>query len=513
MKKIVLIVIAFLALVKISEAQIVYVNGAATGSNDGSSWANAYTDLQVALNAASPSDELWIAAGTYTQNTTNRDSAFQWTAYWLSLYGGFAGTETSLSERDIDANKTILSGDIGVKGDASDNLTTVLLGFNPGSGDAIPKSGDSTWIDGITIQDGNASDFSDLSDNPAYQGGAYVFSENSRYVKFTNCTFTENQSEGKGGALYLTDHNQYAYINFYNCKFTKNSAGRASVADIKGRYLGGLNVFFVNCLITDNEATETNNRYASVFYFAADGSTVRTNLYIHGCTIAGNKDASMDQPPSTPLIGVDKYDYAHQVKLEVVNSILYDNQAPHTYRKLNTWDPTTTQFHNCILESRDLPLNNFTESDITSVDPKFVGGTTDRKYAPGEGSPALNAAKVTLNTNITALQTDADIFGTVRVADSTELGAIEYVKVEPIKTNVKRLNITTATVYPNPAANTISIKGINGTAQVSILNTLGAEVLRTSSTQNIDVSSLPAGLYTLITTQDDIISQAKFMKN
>ena len=97
-----------------------YVKADAAGSNTGGSWENAYTDLQSALGA-SPCTEVWVAGGTYVP-TTGTDRAISFVLKTgVAIYGGFAGGETLLSQRNLVANPTILSGDIGVAGDATDN--------------------------------------------------------------------------------------------------------------------------------------------------------------------------------------------------------------------------------------------------------------------------------------------------------------------------------------------------------------------------------------------------------
>jgi hypothetical protein len=44
---------------------IIYVKGDAGGGDDGTSWVDAFTDLQSALSAAVSGDQIWVAAATY----------------------------------------------------------------------------------------------------------------------------------------------------------------------------------------------------------------------------------------------------------------------------------------------------------------------------------------------------------------------------------------------------------------------------------------------------------------
>ena len=46
-----------------SFATIHYVDVAATGNNDGTSWANAFTDLQVAIDGTADNDTLFLVNG------------------------------------------------------------------------------------------------------------------------------------------------------------------------------------------------------------------------------------------------------------------------------------------------------------------------------------------------------------------------------------------------------------------------------------------------------------------
>ena len=58
------------------------MQAATDGTNNGSSWEDAYTDLQAALDAAAENAEIRVAAGTYTptaapeETTDNRKKTF-----------------------------------------------------------------------------------------------------------------------------------------------------------------------------------------------------------------------------------------------------------------------------------------------------------------------------------------------------------------------------------------------------------------------------------------------------
>src|SRR5262245_30687683 len=125
-------------------AIIVYVNDNATGANNGASWANAYTSLQTAIANAFSSTEIWVAAGTYTPGTLRTDTFTLKNT--TAIYGGFAGTETLRSQRNIAANPTILSGDIGAVGSNADNSYHVVSGVG---------TNNTAVLDGFTITSGN----------------------------------------------------------------------------------------------------------------------------------------------------------------------------------------------------------------------------------------------------------------------------------------------------------------------------------------------------------------------
>ncbi len=189
---------------------------------DGASWATAYQDLQTALaraqaiNAQLPGRvrEIWVAKGTYKPTTgTNRFVTFTMLP-GVSLYGGFAGGETSRNQRNPNLNQTILSGEIGGATDL-DNTHNVVTA----QGASI---GPETFLDGFTITMGRAA-------TPRPSGAGLRVGLASPTV--SNCAFRYNIAQDAGGAAIL----EQSSTTFRNCSFFRNECKPA----LQG-FLGGL---------------------------------------------------------------------------------------------------------------------------------------------------------------------------------------------------------------------------------------------------------------------------------
>ena len=218
-----------------SNSNIIYVDQDANGSADGSSWDNAYTNLQDALANANTGQQIWVASGTYTpidgiaQENLPADvtaSSFQM-VNGVHIYGGFAGNETSILERNVADNPTILSGNIGDIDSSTDNISCVV------------KAASNSILDGFTITDAysttTASAYGALScsginnftlanstftDNHAINGAAINIGPTSSDINIVNSMFVDNTATGMGGAINTTGQN----VTITNSVFADNSA-------------------------------------------------------------------------------------------------------------------------------------------------------------------------------------------------------------------------------------------------------------------------------------------------
>lgn len=188
-----------------------YVKKGGAGNEDGSSWENALAELADALNTAITDDfgEIWVAEGVYHplykaaetddkgQQTTDRDKAFI-LVDGLKIYGGFAGSEISIDQRDWTNNPTVLSGDIGVADDASDNCYHVVI-----------SAGDvgEACLDGLIVTGGKSDDADDshitVNEKDIYRKAGGGVHNTDASPEITN-VIIKNNTANDGGGIYNT---------------------------------------------------------------------------------------------------------------------------------------------------------------------------------------------------------------------------------------------------------------------------------------------------------------------
>lgn len=257
----------------------IYVRADATGANTGISWDDAFRDLQDALADAAFGDSIWVAAGTYRPTSdTDRLQSFQ-LVNGVRLYGGFAGSETALEQRDWRANPTILSGNIGDPNSIGDNSESVVLAQH------VDRS---TLIDGFTVRDGNADGdaasrrdlgggMRNLWANPTVQNSIFIANRADRgggmgsyqaSPVVRNVLFLGNDAREGGGMLNVdSSRPTLTQVVF---------SGNRSTSD------GGAIANSLNSWATLNAATISTNsaagRGAAIFSTATQASIVRNSV-------------------------------------------------------------------------------------------------------------------------------------------------------------------------------------------------------------------------------------------
>jgi parallel beta-helix repeat protein len=223
----------------IASGKIIYVDDDANGLNDGTNWQNAYNYLQDALadaNSSTKPVEICVAQGIYRPDRSSdepngsgdQEATFQ-LINGVTIKGGYAGySEPDPNARNIDAYKTILSGDLAANDSPTWPYNTEENSYHVVTGSGTDAN---AILDGFTIIAGGY---------PASGGGMYndfgsptvincIFSKswasNGSCVynyysnpSFVNCAFSEGLAYGGGGGMY----NSYSSPVLTNCTFTQN---------------------------------------------------------------------------------------------------------------------------------------------------------------------------------------------------------------------------------------------------------------------------------------------------
>ncbi len=438
---------------------VIYVDADATGQNDGSGWADAFCDLQNALASAEYGDQIWVAEGVYkpTQDV-NADLAC-YEAFELkngvAVYGGFAGSETALSQRDYKNHETILSGDLA--GDDGPNFTNndensrhIIIGDDTDA---------ATILDGFTITGGRAGDAASPHNAG---GGLIVWTTGSPTLR--NCTFTGNSATTYGGAIYAGKSS----MKIQSCRFEKNIS--RSGGAIRLQYSGDVEID--DCIFIENGgSTETiETRYGGAVsnwdadspvisnsYFIGNQTTLSltnvgyggaimmepgTTAHIRNCVFNGNKAGrggaiqlganQFSDTQSSDIINCTFAGNAAMISgkgisgtssgtavVSVRNSILWDGNSEISYNS----DLFSVEYSNVYGgwpgEGNVSLLPNF-------IDPEgadHVAGTEDDDYRLTIPSACIDSG----NNAVVPANLLADIDGNNRISNTTvDMGAYEY---------------------------------------------------------------------------------------
>jgi len=306
------VVTAFIALtwtitlVETTLAATIFVDECALPAGNGQAWGTAFNDLQMALDIAVATDQIWVAEGTYLPTDQVdpfdvRSVTFQLIT-GLAIYGGFpcGGGDGTFNARDPQVFVSTLSGDIGILGDSADNAFHVVTS----NGTDL-----TTFLDGFTITDGNAngssSGFFDrgggmfnesgnptvtncaLSGNSARFGGG-MSNSNTSSPTVTNCIFSGNSATNDGGGMYNVSSSNPTVTN---CTFSGSSAGDNGA----GMFNDSSTPMVTNCTFVGNTAAGLGGG----IYNNASNPTV------DNCMFRGNSavsDGGMSNIASNPTV-------------------------------------------------------------------------------------------------------------------------------------------------------------------------------------------------------------------
>lgn len=411
----------------VAAGRIRYVKQGGTG--DGTSWTNASGDIQRMIdeladnNPGGQPGEVWIAEGEYEPQTQLISNASYSASFrmrdGISVYGGFAGGETSKTARTMKQKAT---GEEVMPWEFEH--TTVLkaayydrknLTLNGNKWTLTSDSRHVVWfapmqdedpftqvttLDGVTIMGGYAQGNTGLDDFYTDRGaGVYMDGENA-YL--TNCTVTENNATGNGGGVYLRNGRVQSSL-IYNNNSDQNGGGvyvddqglvhRSMLANNSAR--NGAGVYLDNsdeaqllpdylmlstCVVSNNTASGNGAVYCN-----QGGVLLQNTIVNNKCVTA----TDLTDPNASQTGGV----YINYYAL-VINSVLWNNimQSTGTNIPMYAKNPAANRvrfLYNAMSGVNNAVWNDIRQEQTLSLVDKNKGGENTigpRFEKPAQGS-------------------------------------------------------------------------------------------------------------------------------
>jgi subtilisin family serine protease len=278
--------------------EIIFVDKDADGLDNGSSWQNAYKDLQDAFATARENETckaIWIAEGIYKPVEDMNVSGWNDKSFELfdniTIMGHFIGNETDPLQRKLNDvnNQTILNGQIG---QSSTQATRWVV-----KADSVHE----VIFDGVIISGGYASN---------YDSGGLLISDSN--ILFTNCAIKDNHYYGListiGGHLifqncYFSGSNHDLYstdvsdIQISNCLFQASNEYENGVRALNSKLLIEDSLFkghTAAAIYTVNSdfVISDNSIYANASYLSSAISLYSSRGKIINCEVQNNSSLS-----------------------------------------------------------------------------------------------------------------------------------------------------------------------------------------------------------------------------
>lgn len=472
----------------------IFVDAAATGNNDGTSWADAYNSLYDALNSTSltPGGKVFVKAGTYYPTTggyTVSDDNVQ-------IFGGFDGTETDETDRDMSliytTNATIISGDVNgddIAGDFASNKADNLAQL-------MYVNTNLVTLDGFIFENAHKPSGS----NPVIY---FPTTYNTSYFALKNSIIRNNYT-GNGLLMdyrYFTDT-----IEFINVVIKGNLVNNGICLFQSSGSNTPINFNFVNLEFSDNQF---NSDFGAIWF--RETGTSNMNTTIVNSTFVNNQN-DFSTTTIKHLINISSSGSLENV-VDVYNSIFYNNLYSNTStvsdKVFDNSKPAEGNFgdldiDNCIAPTI-YPYTSNIDSDAFNI--STANPNLDAEYKPTSASTAV----INQGTNSfynSGLFGTLDTSGNDRFVNTTiDLGAYEYNTVlssSSFSTNDFKL-------YPNPVTNFFTIDAQKTIQKVEVYNLMGAKVMETNQTQ-VNISSLNAGMYLVKIYSENRVGVQKIIK-
>ena len=362
----------------------VTTNGA--GRRDGMGWANAFDNVQAAIDRATSGDEIWIQEGVYRptrllEPATTSDARTKTFILkgGVSLLGGFGGTETNVASRNPALRRTVLSGDL------SGNDTTVWPPDASRSENAYHvltalAQSERIVLDGLSITGGNANNTNFVQpnngsvipagENPHEVGGAGILLESS--LEMRQCETSFNHAINLGGLLLVNlQSTTTARLDLISSTFSKNlsSSGDGGAVVAHGATnpssIGNVQLRAVGCLFEANECRTGPDRDLPANGFPDGGNGAAIHLKRAKGVIAnsvftqnfanGNGFSSGGSPT-----GEGGAIYAHdRSQVQVVSSLFSANQADANGAGIATQVGTQLELYYCTFQGNVVNHTNW----------------------------------------------------------------------------------------------------------------------------------------------------------